>query len=64
VVADDSLKPSVTEANQEVARGVRQRFGFKVCYAGPEERRALLNSFLSAGLDPEVVGPERLGSRQ
>jgi hypothetical protein len=45
----------MTAANQEVARGVRQRFGFDVCYVGAEERRALSKGFLRAGLDPEVV---------
>lgn len=55
VVVDDSPSPATREACRDMLRGLKQRYGMSIAYAGLEEKATYARKLSEAGQIPEEV---------
>lgn len=64
IVVDDSSSPATRDAYRQMLRGLRERYGMSIAYAGLEEKTAYARKLSEAGQIPaEVVSGACVGNR-
>jgi len=55
LIADDSEDPSVREANRNALKSVKEKYGAKIYWAGPDEKKQYAQALAKAGDLPQSI---------